>query len=98
MGTYSFRQDHDTAGHGTGSAPRLQSATIDTQPAGDQIAALGLETSSGTVSVPLYDPADVSSGVRVETSSGIGHARLVSASESPLRIETSDGIRGIERQ
>lgn len=56
-----------------------------------------IQTSNGTVDVPIYAPGDVTYPVcRINTPNGVGCYDLVApTSETFLRIFTSDGIKGV---
>jgi hypothetical protein len=56
-----------------------------------------IQTSSGTKDIPLYNPADVSySAFRIQTTHGLGCYDLITpTAQTPLRISTAQGIKGI---
>lgn len=64
-----------------------------------KIGSIKLQTGSGEVEIPVYDPGDVEYPVlRVETGSGTGAINLVDPGDADIdqiRVETSNGIKAV---
>jgi hypothetical protein len=65
-----------------------------------KIGEIGLETSSGTVKLPVYETADFSNApiLKVQTPSGTGGFNLVDPTNSdatPVKVQTSSGVKAV---
>jgi hypothetical protein len=68
-----------------------------------QVGTIGIQTSSGALSLPVYEPNALLNGrdqLRMQSPDGVGCFELVDVSDSlasPLRVQTSGGVKAVAK-